>query len=156
MTRLSSDSHYGTTVAIDGAGVLITGPSGAGKSDLALRLIDRGAKLVSDDQTLILRRGAELIATAPASIRGKLEIRGVGIVDSPFEPEIVVRMIVRLSDEYDRFPLDQQVESLTGVDIMRIKLNAKEASAPMKVEWALRNALSRPAPVVKRARLAKL
>ena len=40
---------HGSAVAIGSLGVLIVGPSGSGKSDLVLRLIDRGAKLISDD-----------------------------------------------------------------------------------------------------------
>ena len=57
------------------------GPSGSGKSDLALRLLDRGFTLVSDDQTIVSRDGDRLIASAPPNIAGKLEIRGIGIVD---------------------------------------------------------------------------
>ena len=61
--------------------MLITGPSGSGKSDLALRLLDRGFTLVSDDQTIVRRDGDRLIASAPPTIAGKLEIRGIGIVE---------------------------------------------------------------------------
>ena len=68
--RLSSDTVHASTVAIDGRAVLITGRSGSGKSDLALRLIDRGFALVSDDQTIVSRDGYQLVATAPATIAG--------------------------------------------------------------------------------------
>ena len=80
-SRLSSETLHASTVAIDGRAVLIPGPSGSGKSDLALRLLDRGFTLVSDDQTIVRRDGERLIASAPPTIAGKLEIRGVGIVD---------------------------------------------------------------------------
>src|SRR3546814_10156556 len=44
---------HATTVALDGTGVLLRGPAGSGKSDLALRLIDQGARLVADDRTAL-------------------------------------------------------------------------------------------------------
>ena len=64
-------------------GVLLRGPSGAGKSDLALRLIDRGWCLVADDQTELKRVENALIATAPATIAGRMEVRGLGLVTMP-------------------------------------------------------------------------
>ncbi len=48
---------HATAIAIEGEAVLLRGPSGAGKSDLGLRLIDDGARLVADDQTLLRRSG---------------------------------------------------------------------------------------------------
>ena len=66
--RLSSETIHASTVAIDGRAVLITGPSGSGKSDLALRLLDRGFALVSDDQTIVKKTGDRLIASAPPTI----------------------------------------------------------------------------------------
>src|ERR671921_1688971 len=79
--RLSAETVHASTVAVDGRAVLIMGPSGSGKSDLALRLLDRGFTLVSDDQTIVRREGERLIASAPPTIAGKLEIRGIGIVE---------------------------------------------------------------------------
>ena len=65
---LSSETTHASTVAVDGRAVLISGPSGSGKSDLALRLLDRGFTLVSDDQTIVRREGNRLIASAPPTI----------------------------------------------------------------------------------------
>ena len=61
---------HGTSVALDGEGVLLRGPSGCGKSDLALRLIDQGARLVADDQTELSLDGGDISMTAPATIAG--------------------------------------------------------------------------------------
>ncbi len=144
MARLSSELYHGTTIAIDGAGVLIAGPSGSGKSDLALRLIDRGAQLVSDDQTLLMRRGQSLVATSPGTIRGKMEVRGVGIIEMPFVTDITLRLVVRLVDSYERLPLSRQTETLAGVAIDHVRLKAFEISAPLKVERALTAILSQP------------
>ena len=48
---------HATCIAIDGHGILLRGPAGSGKSDLALRAIDRGARLVADDQVVLTRHG---------------------------------------------------------------------------------------------------
>ena len=76
----SSEMLHASTVAIQGRAVLIEGLSGSGKSDLALRLIDRGAALVSDDYTLVKHRGDGLVACAAPNIAGKIEVRGLGII----------------------------------------------------------------------------
>ena len=77
---LSAETVHASTVALDGRAVLISGPSGSGKSDLALRLLDRGFALVSDDQTVVKKQGDALLASAPPSIAGKMEVRGIGIL----------------------------------------------------------------------------
>ncbi len=64
---------------VDGA-VLLLGEAGAGKSDVALRLIAMGARLLSDDQTLLFAEGDRLFAEGVLSLHGRMEIRGVGIV----------------------------------------------------------------------------
>ncbi len=76
-------------------GVLLRGPSGAGKSDLALRLIENGARLVADDQTELTRRDGRVIASVPASIAGLIEARGLGIVTLPRD-QLVKRATVAL------------------------------------------------------------
>src|SRR5438094_9977067 len=95
--RLSAETVHASTVATDGRAVLITGPSGSGKSDLALRLLDRGFTLVSDDQTIVRKDGDQLLASAPPTIAGKLEIRGIGIVDMEGAENVPVALIVELT-----------------------------------------------------------
>src|SRR3954465_12391065 len=102
--RLSAETLHASTVAIDGRAVLITGPSGSGKSDLTLRLLDRGFTLVSDDQTLVRKDGDRLIASAPPNIAGKLEIRGIGIVDMETVGDAPVALLVELTSEIQRLP----------------------------------------------------
>ena len=60
--RLSSETLHCSTVAIGGRAVMISGPSGSGKSDLALRMLDRGFTLVSDDQTIVRKEDKRLFA----------------------------------------------------------------------------------------------
>jgi len=127
---------HATTVAIGGRGVMITGPSGAGKSDLALRLIDRGASLVSDDYTDCVVRDGAVGASPPATIAGRIEVRGIGIVDMPYTPHATIALVVILSEAVERMP-EARLERVAGVDIPAIALDAFEASAPIKVEIAL-------------------
>jgi serine kinase of HPr protein (carbohydrate metabolism regulator) len=127
---------HATTVAIGGRGVMIVGPSGAGKSDLALRLIDRGAMLVSDDYTECTARNGILMAAAPPMIAGKIEVRGIGIVDMPHAGETPVAMVVALASGVDRLP-EPGTTHIAGIDLSALALIAFEASAPIKVEIAL-------------------
>ncbi len=134
---LSSETLHASTVALDGRAVLITGPSGSGKSDLALRLLDRGFTLVSDDQTIVRRDGERLIASAPATIAGKLEVRGIGIVDMHTVSDVPVALIVELTSEITRMPDDSRERPILGVGIPLISIDATTASAPSKVALAL-------------------
>jgi serine kinase of HPr protein (carbohydrate metabolism regulator) len=135
---LSSETLHATSVAIDGRVVLLCGPSGAGKSDLALRLIDRGAILVSDDYSLIKRIDGRLLATAPDTIRGKMEVRGLGIVAMPVVEDAPVALLADLFDKVDRMPLTPFHRAIAGIDVPVVKIAPFEASAPIKVELALK------------------
>jgi len=135
--RLSSENLHASTVAIDGRAVLITGPSGSGKSDLALRLLDRGFALVSDDQTIVKKSGTRLTASAPPTIRGKLEIRGIGIVTMEQVDDQPVALVVELTSDIQRLPDDSRERPLLGVPIPLISVDAMTASAASKVAIAL-------------------
>jgi serine kinase of HPr protein (carbohydrate metabolism regulator) len=128
---------HATCVAIGGRGILIRGRSGSGKSDLALRLIDRGARLVSDDYTILDRDGERLRARPPKTIAGKLEVRGVGIVDLPPLADVPVCLLVELDKAPERLPEAAQGVALLDATIPAIALAALEASAPLKLEQAL-------------------
>jgi len=127
---------HATCVCINGKGVLIMGPSGFGKSDLALRLIDRGAVLVGDDYVEVHAVNGRLTADVPERIKGKLEVRGIGLCSFPFQDSATINLIVRLGETVERFP-QQLIEEVEGISIPQLRLNAYEASAPNKVELAL-------------------
>lgn len=130
---------HGTSVALGGDGILLRGPSGSGKSDFALRLIDEGARLVADDQTELRLAGAELSMSAPATIAGQMEVRGIGILRVPTIPAAPLRLVVDLvpGGDIERLPEPRYCEFL-GRQVPLIALAPFEASAPAKLRLALR------------------
>jgi serine kinase of HPr protein (carbohydrate metabolism regulator) len=135
--RLSAETVHASTVTRDGRAVLITGPSGSGKSDLALRLLDRGFTLVSDDQTVVKKDGNRLLASAPPTIAGKLEIRGMGIVEMDRVDNVPVALIAELTGDIQRLPDDSRERPILGVRLPLITIDAMTASASAKVSLAL-------------------
>ncbi|MEY3634729.1 MAG: hypothetical protein RLZZ61_1139 [Pseudomonadota bacterium] len=132
---------HGSAVAIGGNGVLLCGPSGSGKSDLALRLIDRGAKLICDDILHIEHSNSfPLLACAP-NIAGKIEVRGIGICTVEFLPSAPLRLIVQLTQNVERMPPAHQSINIEGFSVPMLKLDPFQTSSVLKVEWALRSVI---------------
>ena len=129
---------HAACVAIGSHGVLLIGEPGSGKSDLALRLIDRGAMLVSDDQVVLTRKGGVLIASAPLSIAGLLEIRGLGIFHMQHQDDVPLSMAVRLTEKglIERLPEPEFYECM-GIGIPQVRLAPFEASSPVKIEMVM-------------------
>jgi serine kinase of HPr protein (carbohydrate metabolism regulator) len=128
---------HATCVAIGGRAILLRGRSGSGKSDLALRLIDRGARLVSDDYTILVERSGRILAAAPATIAGMLEVRGIGIVAIEPVADVPVCLVADLDEASERLPEAAKEVTLLGTFVPAIALAALEASAPVKLERAL-------------------
>jgi len=97
-TGPARETRHATTVAIDGAGVMLTGPSGSGKSGLALGLMALGAELVADDRTTIELREGWPWALAPERLAGVIEARGVGLIRVPFCPSAPLRLVVDMGE----------------------------------------------------------
>lgn len=128
---------------------LIRGPSGSGKSDLALRciahtggpLVAERAVLVADDQVRLRRSATKLTASAPAALRGKIEVRGLGILEVEAEPEAEVALIVDLvaRAEVPRLPPHPvRREMLQGTAFPVLQLHAFDITAHLKLLIALR------------------
>ncbi len=145
---MSGAAHAGVMVhanalLIGADGVLLRGPPGAGKSGLTLDLIDyaraRGqfARLIGDDRVELVNRNGRLIAHPHPAIAGKIEVRGLGIVKTAFEPAGVIRLVVDLLTE-DRFPPrlpenDKTNVRLCGITLPLLFERASEAQAPRRI-----------------------
>ena len=129
---------HATCVELFGLGVLLRGPSGSGKSDLALRLIDGGARLVADDQVVLTAGAGGIQAAAPTQIAGRIEVRGVGIVEVATIDTAPVVLVVELVAPADvpRLP-DSNECLLAGTTLRSISLAPFEASATAKVRLAV-------------------
>lgn len=138
---------HATAIAVSDRAVLIRGPSGAGKSDLALRcmalapsaLLPAPATLVADDQVELELRNGRLIARAPASIAGKLEIRGLGIRTFPYldAAEVVLAADLVARETVPRYPDPPGIALIAGQGVLRIAIHPFDASAPLKLMLAL-------------------
>lgn len=142
---------HGTCVALGRTAALLRGPPGSGKSDLALRflfLARRGPAaleapiLVADDQVLVTRDGSRLLARPPDSIRGKMEVRGVAIVEVKSLAEAELALVVDLVpvEHIERLPEGDARARILGVDLPLVRLSPWEASAPVKLAIALARA----------------
>lgn len=131
---------HASCVVIDGKAVLLAGPPGIGKSDVALRLIDEGAQLLSDDQTLLGDEAGHLVASPPPSIEGFLEIRHVGLARLSFVKSAPVALYVELAssnENLERLP-EPDFISFLNHQVPRLKLPSFAASTPAKIRAALR------------------
>lgn len=153
----ASERVHATAIAAGPHAALIFGPPGSGKSDLALRclavapfaLSPHPARLVADDQVLLQREGNSVFATAPAALLGKLEVRGVGIVDLAPAPPTRVTLAVELvaPGVLERFPDPWPRRDILGLSVPILQLWAFECAAAAKILIALSNpALAPPRP----------
>lgn len=129
---------HGTCVDIRGSGVLICGKPGAGKSSLALQLIDRGATLIADDQTLLSLEGEKLALQSPASLKGIMEIRGVGLCSFPSQEKSYLKLFIEIceKEELERLPEPLFIKYY-DLKVPLLKLKMHDPLGAIKVELKL-------------------
>lgn len=131
------------TLPDDQGGVLIMGSAQSGKSSLALQLMAQGARLVSDDQTLVQSGAQGLVASAPSGVQGLLEIVGYGIVRLPpaqLAASALLRLVVILlpmDEALERMPEETQ-HPVMGVKLPRLWLRPHDPAATAKITAVLR------------------
>ncbi|PCI38966.1 MAG: aldolase [Rhodospirillaceae bacterium] len=131
---------HATCVAFEGQAILLQGASESGKSDLALRLMDQGWHLVADDYTeLTLEEDGQLYASPPDTLKGLIEIRGIGLIRVPYKTHVPVIAIFDLQDlnKIERLPKPAHL-SLEGLRVPLYTLHGLDASAPAKIRLTLK------------------
>jgi HPr kinase/phosphorylase len=152
------ENLHGTAIALGGSAVLIRGASGSGKSDLALRclaltpsaLIASPAMLVADDRVLLTRSGNRLKVEAPPALRGRLEVRGVGILSVPYAPSADLVLVADLvtASEVERLPDGTEDTGVLGLRRRLMRIEPFAAAAPIKLLLALARTDAGPKTVV--------
>ncbi|AQS51806.1 HPr kinase/phosphorylase [Paenalcaligenes hominis] len=145
---------HGVFLDVLGLGVMITGESGLGKSELALELISRGHGLVADDAVELFRTAPHIIeGQCPPLIQNLLEVRGLGLLDirtifgeTSVRRKMSLRLIVHLlrsnADNFERLPIQQQTQTVLGVEIRQVMLQvAAGRNLAVLVEAAVRNTI---------------
>jgi HPr kinase/phosphorylase len=147
---------HASCIAFGAVGVVLRGASGSGKSDLAFRLIEAGAVLVADDRVELGVEVGRLIAAAPAELAGRLELRGLGLVELPYVSNITVELIADLVSPADieRLPLPGW-EDCAGVQIRKVAVAPFEHTAVAKIRIAAYDAVTQPDPVTCARRLVE-
>jgi HPr kinase/phosphorylase len=139
----AQDTVHASVACLGRHGVLIRGASGSGKSSLLLSLLDgnpNGGKLVADDRAHLASEDGRLVASVPVAIAGRMEIRGVGIVERPYVSSVAVDLVVDLLplEQCPRMPSEEESRVvLEGVAVARIFVAAGAHDGAARVKAAL-------------------
>lgn len=115
--------------------MLIIGPSGSGKSSLALALMALGAALVADDRVVLTHTPANVIASAPPSLKGLIEARFVGLLHADSVASAPVAAVVDLgTEETDRLPYARHTPVL-GQSVPLLRAGPQPIFAPALVQF---------------------
>jgi HPr kinase/phosphorylase len=125
---------HASCVEKNGQGVLLRGHAGAGKSSFALSLINRGFRLVADDQVRTRTEDGLLIASPAEALKGLLEVRGIGILNFDYTSSCHVQYLIDLVPGYmsDRMPTLSHF-SLSGIPIRAFQMNPMDPKSIEKV-----------------------
>lgn len=115
--------------------MLVEAPAGVGKSDLALRALADGFSLVADDRVILWTSGGRAFGRAPDTLAGRLEVRGLQVIEVQALPLAEVALVARYGTP-ERIP-DVRFAEILGVQIPLIEIDPREASATAKLRRAL-------------------
>jgi HPr kinase/phosphorylase len=150
-------NEHGVFIEVYSIGVFITGKTAIGKSELALSLISRGHRLISDDVTLFSRSTPDRVeGRSPQLLTDFLEVRGLGVVNvrAMFGANALTRsmplsLIVNMVEldranktEFDRLGNNLKMRTILGLEFPEVSLPvAQGRNLAVLVEAATRNHL---------------
>jgi HPr kinase/phosphorylase len=130
---LGPETLHASAVSHHGRGCLIVGPAGSGKTTLALEMMAFGASLVADDRVEVHAPDGDHVRprlSAPPTLAGLIEIRGVGILRvagtaAPAPLWIAANLATAATE---RMPLPSHIE-IGGTRIPEIPCRNRPAAA---------------------------
>lgn len=147
--------EHGVYLEVYSVGVFITGKSAVGKSELALALISRGHRFISDDITRFSRIAPDVVeGRSPGLLTDFMEVRGLGIVNiramfgaNSLRLSKQLRLIVNMVELdkesmslFDRVGNNVKTRNLLGLDFPEVTLPvAPGRNLAILVEAAARN-----------------
>ncbi len=132
----NTDEH-GVYIEVYSVGVFLTGDSGVGKSELALALISRGHRLISDDVIRFSRLAPDIIdGHSPGLLTDFMEVRGLGIINiramfgaNSLKRNKTLRLIINMiqltsdnANQFDRLGNADKTRNILGLDIPEVTL----------------------------------
>ena len=152
-----SVSQHGVFLEVYSLGVFITGKAAVGKSELALALISRGHRLISDDVTLFSRSAPDLVeGSSPQLLTDFMEVRGLGVVNiramfgaNALKRNMPLNLIINMvamdgdnSVNFDRLGNNLNTRNILGLPFTEVTLPvAPGRNLAVLVEAAARNHL---------------
>ena len=150
-----TETRHGVLIDVHSIGTLLLGPSGIGKSECALFLVERGHRLVADDQVVLTRTPTgEVIGRAPPLLRHHLELRGIGIINvrdlfgaTAVRDDKQVQLVVELCPQdpeegFERLGLDDLSHPILGIQMTMLKIPVQPGrNMAVTLEVAARNQL---------------
>lgn len=129
---------HGTALVVGDRGILVEGASGSGKTTLALTLLAAAAgagrfcALVADDQVFLEAAGGRLLATAPPTIAGLVELWGAGPKPIRHQERAVIDLVVRLveAEQAPRYAEAERTE-LQGCSVPVLILAQRNTSGAL-------------------------
>nr|WP_319385416.1 HPr kinase/phosphatase C-terminal domain-containing protein [uncultured Roseibium sp.] len=145
---MSAQTVHANCLVVGTRGIVVRGRSGSGKSELTDLLIEaariRGnlGVLVADDRVYLSSHDGQLVARAPETISGLMEVRGRGLVKTVSMSTAKVDLLVDLKPEDAIERLPESALGCQNLDGVPIPVCSCPENRPWEstrlIRWSLR------------------